>query len=175
MATYELTTEQAALDQQAVGDLFAEIQDYLRAADDEVWNRVFQDQLAFIDGVYDTFAPEVNAEARSIGRLLGAAGLTLAVKRYGNDEQSPRLYGGTVENSVLATYHHAGHPRQVIENMFRYAAAVNREQPGTYTNTDFALFPGEGAFHDLSVGNGRENDERQSGRLLSGYATRIGI
>ncbi len=175
MTNFEKTIPQEQLDEQVVADALAEIEEHLRTGSDTAWAEKYFDAGAYIDKLYDEFVPEADERVRMTGKIIGAAGLALAEVRYGHDEYSPKLYGGSYEDRILATYHHGGHPRMFIRNMFKYAAKVNEVEPDTYGDDAFARFPGIGAFHDLVMGNGRGNDERQSALLAASFMTDLGF
>lgn len=175
MMNYEVTQNQDVLDEAVVADALTEIEQYVQAENEQDWADKYTDAGTYIDALYDTFAPEVGEQARMIGRIVGATGLALAEVRYGRDEYSPKLYGGSYEDRVLATYHHGGHPRTFIKNMFAYAQKVNEYNPDTYSEHELARFPGVGAFHDLIMGNGRGHDERQSARFAGEFMAQIGF
>lgn len=175
MKNYEVSEMQDTLDATVVTDALTEIEQYLQAESDQDWADKYTDAGAYIDTLYDTFTPEISEQARMIGKIVGATGLALAEVRYGRDEYSPKLYSGSYEDRVLATYHHSGHPRRFIRSMFAYAQKVNEYDPGTYGEHELARFPGVGAFHDLIMGNGRGHDERQSARLASEFMAQIGF
>lgn len=175
MTHYELDTAQDIIDQAVVTEALTEVDQYLQTESEQNWTAMYTGADAYIETLYDTFTPEVSEQARMIGKIVGATGLVLAEVRYGKDEYSPKLYGGSYENRVLATYHHSGHPRKFIHDMFAYAQKVNEREPGTYGDHELARFPGVGAFHDLIMGNGRGHDERQSAHLASEFMTQIGF
>ncbi len=175
MMNYELTQTQDTIDQVVVADALTEIEQYLQAGNEHDWAEKYTDAGAYIDTLYDTFSPEISEQARMVGKIVGATGLALAEVRYGRDEYSPKLYSGSYEERVLATYHHGDHPRNFIRNMFAYAQKVNERDPGTYGEHELARFPGVGAFHDLIMGNGRGNDERQSARFAGEFMAQIGF
>jgi hypothetical protein len=175
MTNFENILTQEQIDQQVVDSTIADIEAFLRDAAQPEKRDVYLEARAYIEDLYTEFAPDISTEARMVGAMLGAAGLALAEERYGRDEYSPRLYGGTYEDRVLATYHHAGHSRLFIRNMFVYAAKVNQVEPGTYDQDAYARFPIIGAFHDLIMGNGRGNDEHQSALLASQMMKRLGF
>lgn len=165
-------TSQAAQDERVVGATLAEIDGYATQAD---FQTAHAEAARFIGGLYDEFVPRVNDAARSKGVALGAVGLALAEARYGRDEHSPKLYGGSYESNVLATYHHGAHPRRFMRGTFQYAAAANELRPGTYDDAAFGQFPGIAALHDIIMGNGRGHDERQSGLLAARLLPRFGF
>lgn len=179
MTNFETTQTQEQINQQVVDGMIAEVEAYLRAVaageapseEADAYSRA----TAYIGELYDEFAPEASKATRMAGQMLGGIGLAVAEKRYGRDEHTPKVYGGMYEDRVLATYHHAGHSRLFIRNMFAYAAKVNELEPGTYGEDAFVRFPAIGAFHDLIMGNGRGNDERQSALLASEVMKRLGF
>jgi len=173
MTNFEQSPTQEAIDEQVVGAIVPRIEAYLQGDVSPEQQAAYLDAGRYIADLYDEFAPETAAEARETGTVLGAAGLALVQERFGRDEYSPKLYGGSYENRVLATYHHAGHSRMFIRSMFVYAAKVNQQEPGTYGPDEYMRFPAIGAFHDLIMGNGRGHDERQSALLASRLMQRV--
>ena len=139
------------------------------------WETRYRSAAAYLGSLFDEYAPDVSHEDRLIGVTLGATELVQLESRYGPNEQMPRVYGGAVEAGVLATYHHAGHSYDFIQDMFRYAAAKNRVQPGTYDSAAFIRFPIIGAFHDSIKGNGRGEDERLSAQFATEMMTSLGF
>lgn len=175
MTSSELLIERDALDQEVVSRTLGQIQEYLREQAQDPLLKGHREASQFIDGVYDQYAPEVPPEHRIWGKILGGAALALAKERYGRDELSPELFSGSYEQDVLATYHHAQHPRGFIVDAFRYARVVNRIEPDTYHTEHYVRFPIIGAFHDLVMGNKRVNDERQSAILASEVTCAVGM
>jgi hypothetical protein len=173
MTNFEQPLSQEIIDQQAANALLPQAELYLQGAQTPEKQAVYQAAGRFVSELYDEFTPDISKEAREVGTVLGAAGLALVEERFGHDEYSPKLYGGSHESRVLATYHHAGHSRMFIRNMFAYATKVNELEPGTYGPEAFARFPGIGALHDSVMGNGRGNDERQSALLAGGLMRRV--
>lgn len=129
---------------------------------------------AYIDTLFDTYAPEVAPGDRGLAKALGGIGLARVELQYGASEFDLRYYSGRHEDRVLAAFHHAGHSRAFIEGAFRYARNVNEMHPGTYGPEAFGRFPIIGAFHDNILGNGRGHDERQSALLANEVMRRIG-
>ncbi|HEU4914827.1 MAG TPA: hypothetical protein VFT16_05530 [Candidatus Saccharimonadales bacterium] len=169
----QLTIEQ--IDRQAVNETIADIQTYLQIENDSRQHEAYTGAVTFIDSLYEQYTPDMPVADRMYGKLLGAVGLARAELRYGKDEFSPHIYGGSYEDQVIATYHHANHPRGFIANAFRYATAVNQRRPGTYDREAFIRIPVIGAYHDAIMGNGRGNDERQSARLATELMTKLGF
>jgi hypothetical protein len=174
MTKFEQLT-QDTIDQHVVHDALADIERYTREAGEAAWAEKYYDAGAYIDSLYDEFTPDISEQARMVGKIAGASALALAEVRYGRDDQSPKVYGGSYEERVLATYHHGGHPRAFIRNEFRYAQAVNAIEPGTYAEQHYARFPIIGGFHDLIMGNGRGHDERQSARFATEFMMETGM
>jgi len=153
------------LDQRIVEATLADLGAFIDAQENERFDAATLEAKQFITGLYDTYAPEINSTARMIGTMLGAAGLVFLAERFGADDMHPKMYSGTHEREVLATFHHVGHSRDFIEAEFAYAQKVNQVTPGTYGPSAFMRFPVIGSLHDGIMGNGRGNDERQSGQL----------
>lgn len=172
---YENATCTAPQDRQVVDETIAEVQSYLQLQAESAWCSTWEQQGAFIAGLFDRYAPETSLQGRLVGQMLGAAGLANVAVRYGTDEHHPKFYGGSYEKRALATYHHLGHSSGFIENAFIYASRVNQLRPGTYDEAAFVRFPIIGAFHDSIIGNGRGNDERQSAMLSSEMMMRLGF
>lgn len=170
---------QAQLDQQIVEQTIENIQRYIdQSADDEdsQWHNAFGRHHAFIQGLFEAYAPEVPRLARGFFGGLGATALALAEVTYGSDEMHPKLYSGTYEQNVLATYHHVGHSRGVTEDMFRYAATRNQRYPDDpFTKHSFGRFAIIGPAHDEIMANDRGNDERQSALLATDLVYSFGL
>ncbi|HEV2402816.1 MAG TPA: hypothetical protein VGS08_01305 [Candidatus Saccharimonadales bacterium] len=164
MANYELAQMQG--DALIVAATINEIEQ-LNAEDGETWHRAQTDAASYIDSLYNEFVPNIEPQARSLGKALGSVGLALAEIRYGRDEHHPKLYSGSYEHNVLATYHHGAHPRRFLHGMLQYMAAINVIRPGTYDDIALSQSPGIAGLHDGIMGNGRGNDERQSGLLAA--------
>jgi len=177
MRSYEilLDANETQLDDVVIAGTIADIEHYLDGEGEEGWLDSYHEAGEYIGALYEEFAPDIPEDAKRVGILMGATGLAHAVLKYGKDEHELRTYSGSVERNVLAAYHHGDHPRHFVRDMFRFAAAVNEQRPGTYTAEHFARFPGIGAFHDLVMGNGRGNDERQSAELAMELLTRLGF
>lgn len=167
MANYEIQSRIVnTTDQDVVDEMVDEVSELMRSDSDPRWNDAYRYAASYIDGLYDEFTPEIAECSRLFGRRIGAIALAYSDLQYGRDETTPRLYGGSAEQDVLATYHHSGHSRRFVRDMFRYHAT----RPGDFSDDDLSLFPVIGGFHDAKMGNGRGTDERQSalfaGRVL---------
>ncbi|HKR81926.1 MAG TPA: hypothetical protein VJR27_02910 [Candidatus Saccharimonadales bacterium] len=174
MTNYE-NSAQALEDRRVVDEAIAGLETQLQLQTEGAWRGTWEQTGRFIEGLYQQYAPEVSEQGRLIGQLLGATGLTNVILRYGADEHHPKLYSGSYEKRVLATFHHGGHSSQFIENCFLYASKVNELRPGTYDEGAFTRFPIIGGNHDLIIGNGRGNDEHQSAMLSSEMVMRVGF
>jgi hypothetical protein len=173
--SYEHTGLSEAPDDQIIAETIGDLQTYLQVETEQRDREAFWEAGEYIDSLYDKYAPEISQGDRMLAKILGGLGLARAEMRYGKDEFSPRFYGGRYEDKVIATYHHAGHPRSFIENSFKYAVKVNEVEPGTYDTGAFIRLPIIGAFHDNVMGNGRGNDERQSAALAAEMMQRLGF
>jgi hypothetical protein len=129
---------------------------------------------AYLETVLNELVPTMDEQSRMTAVVVGGAALGYVRDKYGFDEYSPKLFSGTAEQDVLATFHHAGHSRRVVRDMLRYAVAVNEQRPETYTHNDLAKLAIIGSFHDTVMGNKRGTDERQSGKFANQYLRAIG-
>jgi hypothetical protein len=161
---------QAVTDKEVVDGMMMDLEDRMDSSPHSAWSGAYEYATSYIDGLYDEFTPELDDENRRFGRLLGGVALAYADLQYGHSEISPRLASGSVENDVLPTYHHSGHPRAFVRDMFRYSAA----RPGTYSDDEKALFPISGGLHDIKMYNGRINDERQSALFAVALMHKLG-
>lgn len=175
MNNYGLIAEQQALDTSAVAQTIADIDNYENTVGEHEYHDARARAASYTVGLYDEFAPGTAERARRMGVAVGSVGLALAEVRYGKDEYSPKLYSGSFEHAVLATYHHGAHPRRMMRSLFQYGAAINELRPGTYDDTAFAQFPGTAALHDIIMGNGRGHDERQSGLVAARLLPHFGF
>jgi|GEM_PF-1114719 len=180
MKTLEQTHEIEALIPRLEADMaiaggIQEFEQFVAADFDEKQAEIFYGHAAYIDSLFDEFAPHITPEQRMRGKLLGGISLAFMSLKYGDDEFSPRLYSGNYEEKVLATYHHARHPRQMMRGEFEYAVKVNEVMPGTFTDEDFIIFPETAGFHDALMGNGRRIDEVLSWLLYKTFLERLGF
>lgn len=152
-----------------------QLEQFLAAAFDKKQSELFYGHADFIDGLYDEFAPHIEPDLRLRGKLLGGIALAFMSIKYGESEHSPKLYGGNYETGVLATYHHAMHPRRMMRGMFEYATKVNEVRPGTFTDEDFIVFPETAGFHDVVMGDGRRIDEVLSWLLYKTFLENLGF
>ena len=167
--------KQEQQDTAAVQSAMSQMGRFIEGAPEAAWEDSCMRASDYIDSLYKKFAPDISLQARFIGKIVASSGFAFLEMRYGKDEYSPKLYSGTYEQNVLATYHPARHSFQFLYNEFLYAAAVNKRKPGTYGDAEYARFPIIAAFHDPIMGNERGNDERQSARLAAEFMCRIGI
>jgi hypothetical protein len=166
---------QAQQDREAVEGAMGQMAHYIGSTTGEAWADSCMRASDYIDSLYKKFTPEISMQARFVGKIVASAGFAFLELRYGKDEYSAKLYSGTYEENVLATYHPARHSFQFLYNEFLYADAVNKREPGTYGDAEFARFPIIASFHDPIMGNERPNDERQSARLAGEFMCRIGM
>lgn len=150
--------------------------DDLLTLQEEAWTKRFHSAADKIEALYAEFTPELHGHARSLGKMLGAGGMAFVEVRYGDDESSAQLYGGTYESDVLSTQHNAGHSWNFMRNMFRYATYINNRDDSDeppYGPDFFMRVPHIAAYHDSIMGNGRGHDERQAalfaGRLMMDF------
>ena|SRR2546421_5051125 len=165
---------QESLSPEVIRQTIADTEAFLAAADRNQRQAAYHEAWEYIEGLYTEFAPQASQRVRSLGTLIGANALTFVGLRYGFNDTHPGLYGGDVEQDVIATYHHAGHTRGVIRDMFRYAAVVNQQDPETYTEDSLLRIPVVGGFHDAIIGSGRGVDERLSAALAVYFMDGIG-
>lgn len=158
---------QEQVDQAVVDERLRDIDTYRQSHPDGPWAQRVQGAETYIDELYDAYAPELTEAQRRVGRELGAVGLALVECWYGPNDQAPGVYSGSHEGEIVATYHHAEHSKQFMRNKFRYMTAVNERDGDVYDEEDFMYGPVDAAFHDSIMGNGRGNDERQSGLLAA--------
>ena len=176
MSSYETSgQETAAIDRHVVGHLLTELEACSAGEDTERWAEAVQTAGQFVDGLFNEFVPDLGVDRQTFGRMIGGTALAFMDWRYGSNEMQPRIYSGTVEQNVIATYHNGGHARRVMRDMFRYAVRCNEQEPGTYGNDNFKRFPGIAGHHDAILGNGRGNDERQSALLAVELMLRLGL
>lgn len=175
MRTYEQVITEIELDEEVIAETISNIEDYLQGEEQGTWEQEYYKAADYIESVYEAWAPDLDTEQRMTGKILGAVGLARFTMKYGESDQNPGLYSGMYEDRVLATYHHAGHPKSFIQNMFQYAHAVNEAHSGTYDEAAFVRFPIIGAFHDAIMGNGRGIDERQSAKLAMELMSKLGF
>lgn len=149
-------------DQQVVGRLLTKLEVCRRDGGDG-WANAHADASRYIDDLYEQLTPHLDETKRGGARLVGATALAFVDLHYGRDAQRPRLYSGSVEQNVVATYHNGAHAREFMRGMLAYMVQQNQQQAGQYDDDDLAMAPAVGATHDAVMGNGRGADERQSG------------
>jgi hypothetical protein len=168
-----ISREQEILDDIEVNRVLAEIEAYQNEPD-SAWAETYDRAVMYIDGLYEEYVPTMDARRRVAGAHLGGLIGAYLELTYGNDSMTPKLYGGSYEQGVIATYHHAQHSRDFLRGMLSYAVQCNNssEEP-EFTDEDFQIFPNIALSHDAIMGNGRGHDERQSSKLAARLPERL--